>query len=512
MFSYFLAISVWDVSWDGRSSHIATAILYKNGWLPIYQNYIDFAVKCHVYPASAFWGNCYLRFIEIIGANIYKITGLVESAKSVNFIMLSAVFMYSFRVLNDFKISNKLFLFFTTAVITLNPVCIYQWFTNYIDLHIYFAFTLLILTIIKVELQQNASKTDLFMFVCSSLFLAMIKFTGSMYLFIICLIYMIYLLLLKRNIKKYIKTTLLIGGLIFLTGISPFYTNLRDYGHPFHPLFGKNKINISNENIPYTFNNKSNLERFIISTFSETLNSIDDSIDKIDIMRIPPKFKIPFTIRIESMFNCFYCADMRIGGFGYFWSGILLLSLIYLPFIRFRNKNEKNIFWLITTLILCTTIANPHSWWARYVPQLWLFSFFIMFFGFLDKTYKNKYSKYLKLLIAYSVLIIYLVNLSIVFYQNTSFNLHLTKFLKKPFKYISKIKPTNKKIYLMTRPEWQDMVVADETIRPHLEEYFGKENIIDVPYDERRINSQEFLRIQYSCIIRWPCYFFKIEN
>ena len=56
------------------------------------------------------------------------------------------------------------------------------------------------------------------------------------------------------------------------------------------------------------------------------------------------------------------------------------------------------------------------------------------------------------------------------------------------------------------------MVIADETIRPHFEEYFGKENIIDVPYDESKVDSLEFLPVQYNLIIHWPCYFFKIKN
>jgi len=512
MFSYFLAISVWDCSWDGRSSHIATVILLKKGWLPIYDNYKTFAETCNVYPQVAFWGNCYLRFTEVIGANIYKLTDLIESAKTVNFIMLFSVFMYSFCVLSIEK-KNIVFPFLSAFVVTFNPVCIYQWFTNYIDLHIYFSFTLLILTIVKIEFQKNAGKTDLFVFVCSSIMLAMTKFTGSMYLSIIVFLYFIYLVILKREIKNYVKIIGVTGLLLILTGISPFYTNFRDFEHPFYPLFGQNKINISSENIPYSFKEKNNAERFFISTFSETLNSVDDSVEKIEIMKITPKLKIPFTINKESIFNCFYCADMRIGGFGYFWSGILLLSLIYLPFIRFRNKNEKNIFWLITTLILCTTFANPHSWWARYVPQLWLFPIFIFIFGLLQEDFANNLSKKVKNFVLYSIIIVCVLNSWIVVEQNTDFNLRLTKYLKAPYNYIDSIKSKNSKIYLMKLPEWENMEIADETIHPHLEEFYGKENIIDVSYDEKKIFLGEFIPFQKQAyVVNRPCYFFKIEE
>ena len=513
MISYILAISVWDVSWDGRGSHIATVILYKNGWLPIYQNYADFATLCHVYPASAFWGNCYLHFVEIIGANIYKLTNLIESTKIINFIIPICLFMYSFSVFSEIK-QNKIITALISFIIVLNPVCICQWFTNYIDLHIYSFFALLVLTVIKIEFQQKTDKTDLFMFVCSSLMLAMSKFTGSMYLFIICFLYFIYLLLLKRDIKKYIKTVLVIGGLVAITGINPFYTNLRDFGHPFHPLFGKDKMDILNGTIPYGFDNMSYIKRFFISNFSETVNSVSEADDDLKSMVILPVLKVPFTLKIKSDHNCFYCAEMRIGGFGYFWSGILLLSLFYLPFLRFRNKNEKNIFCLITTIILISIITNPHCWWARYVPQFWLFPAFVLLFGLLQEDYKNKSSKILKLSLLYFIFVSYIVNFSIVMYQNTKFNLSLTKLLKAPFDYIDFIKKPQEKINLMVRPitktESELYYINDETIIPHLEEYYGKENIVYVPYNEEKIKSEEFLPVQYTYIINRPSYFFKV--
>ena len=510
--SYILAVSVWDVSWDGRGYHNATIILYKYGWLPVYHNYQDFAKLCHVYPASAFWGNCYLHFTEIIGANIYKLTNLIESTKTINFIMLSCIFMYSFSILNKFNLKNKFVLLTVSLIITFNPVCICQWFTTMIDLHIYFAFTLLLLTIVKIEYQKNTDKTDLFMFVCSSLMLAMTKFTGCMYLFLICLIYLIYLLLLKRNISKFLKTVLVIGGLIAMTGVNPFFTNLRDFGHPFHPLFGKNKIDIMSGCIPYGFQNMSTFEMFVKSNFSESVNSMSNSVDQPELMRYPVKLKIPFTINNKTILHRFYHPDVRISGLGYFWGGILLLSVIYLPFIRFRNRNEKYIFWLITSVILGTTFTNPHCWWARLVPQFWLFPLFIMLFGFLQSDYKNNLSKILKLSLLYVILFSFIINSLIILKQNTEFNFKLTKLLKAPYDYIDSVKKQEDKVYLMTRPEWEEMVFADETIIPHLEEYYGKENIIYVPFDEQKISVKEYLPIQYTYIVRWPCYFFKIDK
>ena len=501
--SCILAIFVWDGSWDGRWYHAATLVMLKNGWLPVYHNYQDFAPICHVYPQTAFWANSYLHFTEVIGANIYKITNLIESSKAINFIMTACVFMYSLNITKKFEINN-----FNSVLISLitvlNPVCICQWFTNYIDLHIYFAFTLLLLTIIKTEFQQTAYKADLFMFVCSSLMLAMTKLTGCMYLFLICSIYMIYLFILKRNNRKFIKTVLVIGGLIAVTGVNPFFTNFRDYGNPFYPVFGKNKIDIISNNLPFGFSGKSAPEMFLRSTFSESLNSAENIHNK----HILSEFKIPFTVNIKSYFNIFNGPDLRIGGFGYFWSGILLLTLLFLPFLRFRNSNEKYLFWLITSIILLTAFSNPHCWWARLVPQIWLFPLIIVLFGF-KQSDNNKISKVLKLFLLYFISAAFIINSSIILQQNSKFNIRISKLRKMLYNYIDLIKKPQDKIYLMTK--FEDGDNTDETIIPHFEEYYGKNNIIYVPYDGNKIVSQEFIPlINVYMTTDHPNYFFKI--
>ena len=516
MVSCTLAIFIWDTSSDGRWYHCAALVMLKNGWLPVYHNFIEFAANCHVHPEAAFWGNFYLRFVETVGANIYKITNSIESAKAVNFIMLSAVFMYSYPVLKEFKPQNKFIPLITSFIIVLNPVSICQLFTNFIDLHIYFAFTLLVLTIIKIELRQETTKTDLFIFACSSLMLAMTKLTGCMYLFIICLLYFLYLFPLKRDIKKYIKTILIIGGLTALTGVSPFYTNFKDRGNPFFPIYGENSL-IVVTNFPVDFEEMSNFERFLRSTFSEPVMSMNDT--EFQEYKNNVKLKIPFTIHKKSNEDIvhipnpyeFCFPDMRVGGLGFFWSGILLLSLFYLPFISFRNKNEKYLFWLLTAMILTTTFSNPHCWWARFIPQFWLFSVFILFFGLLQNNYKNNYSKNIKLSCLYFIMLAFISNSLIILFQNTYSGFILSKLIKKPYDYIDSIIKAQDKIHLMVKPA-SNLISLDETIIPHLEEYYGKKNIIYVSYNERKIASGEFLPIQCAYILSSPYYFFKIEQ
>ena len=99
---------------------------------------------------------------------------------------------------------------------------------------------------------------------------------------------------------------------------------------PFYPVCGKNKIIVINS-LPVSFENMSNIERFLRSTFSESVQSVDKT--NIQEYNNQVHLKIPFTINKKSFGKIpnsysFCFADIRIGGFGYLWSGILLL--IYL--------------------------------------------------------------------------------------------------------------------------------------------------------------------------------------
>jgi hypothetical protein len=61
--------------------------------------------------------------------------------------------------------------------------------------------------------------------------------------------------------------------------------------------------------------------------------------------------------------------DVRIGGFGPLFGGIVLLMLAALIIGGRGPTWEGGV--LIFLLFICTVI-NPEMWWARYVPGLWL--------------------------------------------------------------------------------------------------------------------------------------------
>lgn len=162
-------------------------------------------------------------------------------------------------------------------------------------------------------------------------------------------------------------------------------------------------------------------------------------------------------------------------------------------------------------MVIASTIINPECWWARYVPQLWLFPAFIMIFGFLQEDFKSILSEKIKKTVLTLLVIVCIINSLIIIKQNTDFNMCLTKFLKIPYNYIDSIKPKNSKIYIMKLPEWENMEMTDETIIPHLEDFYGKDNIINVSFDEKKVMLGEFIPIQKrQYVVTKPCYFYKI--
>jgi hypothetical protein len=78
----------------------------------------------------------------------------------------------------------------------------------------------------------------------------------------------------------------------------------------------------------------------------------------------------------------FVYTDVRVGGFGPLFSGICLLTLIIIILITYYcHKNYitvNNYILFLCFLIFLTVIINPESWWARYVPQLWLIPLLIL--------------------------------------------------------------------------------------------------------------------------------------
>ena len=500
--SYYISLTFWDDTWDGRSYHAATIIMLKNGWLPLYDNISEITQKLSLYPFNTQFSDCYPKFSEILGANIYNLTGNIESPKTSNLLFVSSLFMYSFSVFKGILKKNTISIILAVCI-CLNLPCVYQLLTNYVDIQIYIAFTFFILTVLKIEKNNIITGTDKFLIIMSSLMLVTVKLTGTAYFAVIYFCWFIYRIISKKEVKSIFIMSVISFFLVLITSINPFYTNLKNYGHPFHPAFGQKKLNIIESQYPIEFINKTPFQRFLISTFSESVNTLE--IKNRNYLIQPVYLKIPFTRIYYSSLSSFRCVDMRIGGFGYYWSGILCLTILMLVFMRFNTKEDKNLFLLLMITTVLSVAVNPHAWWARLVPQFWLFPVFTLLSVFFNTN--NKFFKISKIISVICIFFIFYNSVQPVKEQIIS-KYRFTEAYKDFLNYI-KEQAGHKGIYIMQNFDY-DYNFADETIKPRLTEINVK--TINTEYDKNRVQNGDFSILQMDPIFEYYYFYKPIED
>nr|NJM03089.1 hypothetical protein [Desulfobacula sp.] len=263
-------------------------------------------------------------------------------------------------------------------ILALNPVAVCQSLTYYVDGQ---TWSLLLaaayLIFLFVLEKRGAWNMMLFLVILA---LANIKFTSLVYLLVMLAGYYL-ILLVTRPGKELIQTVRVTGGAVLIAvlciGFNPYVTNSLINGHPFYPVYGENKVDIITGNAPHEFKDKNRFEKFYLSFLGRSGNLMRTwSDEKIDL-------KVPFTLdlkEIKAMAGC----DVRVAGFGPFFSGIFLASaLLYVlskagKWGRGMGEKESDRFsgkvsWIDALLffVVFSVVINPEFWWARYVPQLW---------------------------------------------------------------------------------------------------------------------------------------------
>lgn len=438
-----------DFSYDGTTYHQASIIWLKWGWNPIYTKLSTFAgAMPYQFPSSLEYGQHFLKFFEIIGANIYALSGKIELTKLTNFILALSAFCYTFYSIKNYKDIHNWQVGIFAFLFVFNPVCVYQALTNYVDCAFYYTFLILIFALINYTKSQD--KNTLFMIIMSSVIFANIKLTG-----LFSILIMLFVFLIAFFTKKLLKVSVLIIFLILLTGINPYITNLLSGYNPLYPVVKNSFLNANKEymttSYPTGFENLNRFKKLFISTFSSSRNlSPLINNDK-------PTLKIPFTITNDDIFHF---EDMRVGGFGYFFSGLLLCALILSAFLRFKNKEDKRLFFVVMAILTLSILGNHEAWWARFVPQMWSLPLFIMLFFLYNEQFKAK-----KQIFIYILLFIAFLNSAIIAQQYLNDRIKLTQ---QRTEWINSIKLQGGQIYIS--PEEKQQVPLLETMPVKLEE------------------------------------------
>ena len=373
---------MFDHSFDGMYYHKQAIITLKEGWIPLQGSSADADIFA-TYLDEALWLDNYPKGIWIFSAVIYSITNLLETAKAVNLLFFLPVFLLGYDVLRTaYGYSCRKSLIFS-LLIGMNPVFLCQLFTSYNDIAVGSLIIIAALLCFKIY-HGCATVTTYLLCFCTAAISCAVKFTAPFYVGLVFLVYGVcYGFSVSWDFSKLWRPilTLACGFLIgtCLLGFDPYVKHLAQGQHMLYPVMGEGKYDIMNVNPPKTFDQKNNIERLALSLISQTNNDISEA----------PKPKIPFYIDPSELQNL-EAADNRIGGFGVWFSGILILSAVFL-FIAVIHRTKWRTCTLIG-LLLFTGFAlfMPQTWWARYASYIYYIPIFILFYISDDKQWQWK--------------------------------------------------------------------------------------------------------------------------
>ena len=81
--------------------------------------------------------------------------------------------------------------------------------------------------------------------------------------------------------------------------------------------------------------------------------------------------KIPFTFS-KSEIKPAMSVDLRISGWGLFFSGLLIVSIIIF-IVKYKEYKKEDVILYTLGITVLLLIVMSESWWARYTPHFYLF-------------------------------------------------------------------------------------------------------------------------------------------
>jgi hypothetical protein len=393
----FIAISgaFYDVSLDGQWYHQETVIQLNQGFNPAYQHlnvpvnetyddidtcYISFN-KPTLYQVKHAPPPVNLKFLainhfpkgtEIIQTSIYQLTGRIETAKAVNFMLFEAAFFLCLAFLYQINALSTRKKWLLAVLFTFNPVAFMQLLTFCVDGNM--GCLLLCLLTIACLIFNSSNRYYLFLLIALVVLTVNTKFTGLPFAGLFGIGFVVLLLVFKKmdTFKQ-----VLIGGIAsFLIGMvccgfNPYVTNIVHKRDIFYGLTKTKEVEVHLS--PRLFRGLSTVEKLTLSLLS---HEGQYSAAKPAIKDIP---KIPFTINKVDIHEA-NDPEQMMSGFGPFFSGVLIIMLLILlaALIWFRKTPAVKYTIPIFITILISVLIIPDAWWARFVPQLWLLPLIIL--------------------------------------------------------------------------------------------------------------------------------------
>jgi len=404
----------YDLSYDGQTYHQEAIIALSGGWNPVYD---ELTRESHPEISYQKLLNSYPKASEIIEAVIYSGLGGIENAKGLNFMMMVMAFGFLFSYFLRFDSLGRPIAFLGSALLVINPVFIVQSFSFYLDGQLYFALVslgallgiflmvhknhLVVLTMMLMALLWNLKLIGI---MASSIFII-----G----FLVISWYREKVLVSFKILLAFVFTGM---ASIIILGFNPYITNMKWFGHPLYPAYGRGATDYIRGNMPETFFDNNRIERLFLSVGSRS--------EMKRGFNTGHTLKTPFTYDWKEV-QAFNVTNNTLGGFGPLFSGAGILSVLIIISIFLLRKNKKHfaehrmiIFSIAVIFISC--VAMPISSYARYVPQLWAIAPITMIYAF-------SVNKFFFRLLGVGLAIILIWNVSLVAYRYYPFTARASK-------------------------------------------------------------------------------------
>lgn len=392
--STFAMGKIYDGTADGNTYHKLTIGALKNGWNPVYQDIADFNEnKGNPFDilednVNVKWSNHYAMGTEEFGAVVYAFTGNIETSKVFNILWIYIGLFILYGLFKKMKI-NSLKSSLLALVLAINPISLTQIFNLYLDGVLSISlFTIIIIEIIKCLYNDNDKELNLILGM-AIIWCCNVKFTGLAFAAIFCIVLYLY-----RHIRNFIKdkkvfTKHLIKETLYyivvvilalvVVGSSTYTKNFVTHGHPLYPLYGKGHVaNMVMMEMPDSMQEYSSLRIFLTSIFAKGEN-VSPSYAKV---QNDPDLKIPFTTSREEISN-YSIPDIRMGGFGPMFSGIFIITVIGLiltliELIKKKEYEKLSVYGILTLTTIILVLALDGSYWARYIPYVFLLPTYLL--------------------------------------------------------------------------------------------------------------------------------------
>lgn len=358
--SVAVAGTVMDMSYDGMYFHKQALYNIANGWNPLYQPLSE-VDRFAGLQDLALWLDNYPKGVWSLYGAVYAICGRIEAAKGINILFVMMLFFSAFDTIKSvFRLRGGMRVVIA-AVFAANPVILSQLFTFMNDLPV--ASLVMVCAFLGMKIfAEKADSCDYITLVAAFAASFTTKFTCPVYCGAVLGAYGVAYAIKVRDLRiiKPCAAVILSAALgVCLLGVDPYIKHMANGQHPVYPVMGEGKYDIMNTNAPEGFNDMPRVKQLAVSLFSQCAPNPGDKA----------VLKLPFTVT-KAELDAVGAPDVRVSGFGVFFSGILLLSLLLAVYAAI--KSGKNIAAVpAAVMFILLALLVPETWWARYNPYIY---------------------------------------------------------------------------------------------------------------------------------------------